>query len=155
MKKIFSYTLCLIPVCLLLSCGQSKEKLPTDMVGIPATSEKGIDRTALPEMEFEEEVFDFGTITQGEKVSHEFKFENTGDKDLIVEKAYADCGCTVPEVPRQPIAPGEENVIKVTFDSDKKIGIVTKSISIVTNCIPNTRVVKIKADIFVPEPKTQ
>ncbi len=145
----------IVSILLFVSCGQQKEKLPTDMVGIPASADKGLDRSELPEIEFEESEFDFGTITQGEKVSHEFKFENTGEKDLIISNAYADCGCTVPEVPKKPIAPGEEAVIRVTFDSDKKSGMVTKSISVLTNCVPNKRVVKIKANIFVPQTKTK
>ena len=121
------------------------------MVGIPGSAETGIDHSDLPEIKFEEELFDFGTITQGEKVSHEFKFENTGSKDLIISNAYADCGCTVPEVPKQPISPGDEGLIKVSFDSENKSGIVTKTVSIVTNCIPNKQIVKIKANIFVPK----
>lgn len=125
------------------------------MVGIPATAREGIDKSELADIRFEEEEFDFGTITQGEKVSHEFKFENAGAKDLIISNAYADCGCTVAEVPKLLIAPGEENVIRISFDSDKKSGIVTKSITVVTNCIPNKHVVKIKANIFVPQSKTQ
>ncbi|TAL61895.1 MAG: DUF1573 domain-containing protein [Bacteroidetes bacterium] len=139
----------------LLSCGQEKDKLPADLVGIPATADEGIDKSELAEIIFQEEEFDFGTITQGEKVSHEFKFENTGVKDLIISNAYADCGCTVPEVPKKPIAPGEGSVIRVSFDSDKKSGLVTKSITVVTNCIPNKHVVKIKANIFVPQTKNQ
>jgi hypothetical protein len=104
-------------------------------------------------MKFEEELFDFGTITQGEKVTHDFKFENVGVKELVISNAYADCGCTVPEVPKKPIPPGESNIIRVSFDSNKKSGIVTKEISVLTNCIPNKRVIKIKANIFVPQNK--
>lgn len=134
------------------SCGENKKQTaPTDIVNIPATAEQGIDRSDLPVLKFEEEVFDFGDITQGEKVSHNFKFENTGKKDLIISNAYADCGCTVPEIPKQPIPPGKTNSIRVTFDSDQKTGVVTKQISILTNCIPNTQVIKIKATIFVPQ----
>ena len=29
----------------------------------------------------------------------------------------ASCGCTVPEKPEKPFAPGEEGVIKAKFDS--------------------------------------
>ena len=155
MRRLFPYTLYLVSLCFLLSCGQNKEKLPTDMVGIPGSAEEGINRSGLAEIKFEEEEFDFGTITQGEKVSHEFKFENSGAKDLIISNAYADCGCTVAEVPKKPVAPGDENVIRISFDSDKKSGIVTKSITVVTNCIPNKHVVKIKANIFVPQSKTK
>ena len=139
----------------LLSCGPKKEPLPTDMVGIPANAEKGLDRSELPDIKFDEDVFDFGTITQGEKRVHEFMFENTGNKPLIISNAYADCGCTVAEVPPKPIAPGERNRIRVSFNSEKKSGIVNKTISIVTNCMPNKRIVKIKANIFVAQTKNQ
>ena len=142
MKKVYLYILS--SFIFLLSCGPKSEN-PTDMVKI--------DKDNLPEMKFEEDVFDFGTITQGEKVTHDFKFENTGESDLIISNAYGSCGCTVPEVPKQPIAAGDENIIRVTFDSKGKSGMVTKDVTIVTNCMPNSRIIKIKGNIFVP--KTQ
>lgn len=150
--KFIIYFICCLVIAFFFSCGQGKEQAAaTDMVNIPATAEQGIDKSELPVLKFEEEVFDFGDITQGEKVFHDFKFENAGKKNLIISNAYADCGCTVPEVPKQPIPPGEKNSIRVTFDSDKKSGIVTKQITVLTNCIPNTQVIKIKANIFVPQ----
>ena len=152
MKKLFLYTLYLIPLCLLYSCGQ-KQQTATDMVNIPASADNGVDKDHLPNMKFEEEVFDFGTITQGEKVSHDFKFKNEGKSNLIVANAYADCGCTVAEVPKKPIPSGEGNIIRITFDSDGKRGIVTKQVSLMTNCIPNKQIIKIKANVFVPQTK--
>ena len=120
------------------------------MVTIPATADKGLDKENLPQMKFEEDIFDFNTITQGEKRTHEFKFINTGKSDLIIANAYADCGCTVAEIPKAPVPPGGENNIRVSFDSEGKQGIVTKSVTILTNCVPNKRIIKIKANIFVP-----
>ena len=76
-----------------------------------------------------------------------------GNKNLIIANASADCGCTVAEVPKKPVPSGEGNIIRVSFDSDGKHGMVTKEISIMTNCIPARRVIKIKANIFVPETK--
>jgi len=155
MKKTVCYIFFGFSLSFLFSCGQKKEQLPTDIVNIPATANNGLDKSELPDMKFEEEVFDFGTITQGEKVTHDFKFKNTGDKDLVIANASADCGCTVAEVPKQSIPSGQRNVIRVTFDSEGKTGIITKTITVVTNCIPNKRTVKIKASIFVPQNKTQ
>lgn len=135
---------------LFFSCGQKKDQFPTDIVNIPASADKGIDKDDLPDIKFDEDIFDFGTITQGEKVSHDFKFKNTGKKNLIIANAYADCGCTVPEVPKNPVSPGDGNSIRVSFDSNRISGIITKQITILTNCIPNKHVLKIKANIFVP-----
>lgn len=152
MKIIFK-SLLLFGLIIFSSCKQKSQQTQTDIVNIPATADKGLDKGNLPDMKFEEEVFDFGTITQGEKVSHDFKFKNGGESDLIVANAYADCGCTVAEVPKKPIPSGEKNIIRITFDSDGKHGMVTKEVTVLTNCIPNKRVIKIKANIFVPQTK--
>jgi hypothetical protein len=114
-------------------------------------SPDGGDQSNLPEIKFEEEEHDFGRITQGEKVSFAFKFTNTGKSNLLITSAAGSCGCTVPEWPKEPILPGKEGKINVIFSSEGKSGIQEKSINIVTNCEPSTRVVKIKTDIIVPE----
>lgn len=143
--KTISKSFLFFSFLLIVACGQNKDQLPTDMVKI--------DKKNLPEIKFEEEVHDFGKITQGEKVSHNFRFTNTGKGNLIISNAYGSCGCTVPEIPKQPIPPGKGSFIRVTFDSEGKSGIVSKEISILTNCMPNKRVIKVKADIFVPQTK--
>ena len=57
-------------------------------------------------IEFEETKHNFGTIKEGEKVKHIYKFKNTGDNPLIISNAVASCGCTVPSYPKEPIPPG-------------------------------------------------
>ncbi|MFZ9451806.1 MAG: DUF1573 domain-containing protein, partial [Bacteroidia bacterium] len=59
------------------------------------------------------------------------------------------CGCTVPEYPKDPIPPGESGIIKVTFNSEQKQGKQEKTITVVTNCEPSTRLLRIYADIIV------
>ena len=71
-------------------------------------------------MEFTEMVYDFGEITEGEHVKYAFKFKNTGSEPLIISDAKGSCGCTVPDWPREPIAPGASSEIKVEFDSKGK-----------------------------------
>lgn len=104
---------------------------------------------------FEEEVFDFGNITQGEKVAHTFKFKNTGDADLVIVSAKGSCGCTVPEWPKQPIAPGAEGEIHVVFNSEGKQGKQHKNVSIVANTEPATTAIALKGDIITPETATE
>ena len=74
----------------------------------------------ITKIEFEEEVFDFGEVMDGDKVKHEYKFKNTGTEPLIISNAKGSCGCTVPSWPREPIPAGEEGVIMVQFDSKNK-----------------------------------
>ena len=100
---------------------------------------------------FESDVFDFGSITQGEKVTHSFTFTNTGDADLVIVSAKGSCGCTVPEWPKEPIAAGESGVIKVVFNSEGKKGKQHKRVSVVANTEPATSAVTLKGEVIVPD----
>ncbi len=105
--------------------------------------------TKLTEMVFTQEEFDFGTIKQGDKVNHIFTFKNTGKNDLIILKAMGSCGCTVPEFPKEPIAPGKTGVMKVSFNSTGKKGKQQKTVSVYANVPTGGKVVTIKANILV------
>jgi hypothetical protein len=100
-----------------------------------------------PEMSFEHQTHDFGKITEGESVEHTFKFKNTGVGDLVISSCTASCGCTVPQWPREPIAPGKSGEIKVVFNSAGKGGLVSKDITILANTNPVKTVLQIKVDI--------
>ena len=105
----------------LVSCAnESSDTVNADVVNNSLTASEGGEVSGAPVMEFEKEIFDFGTIAQGEKVNFIYKFTNTGDADLIISSAKGSCGCTVPDWPKQPIAPGEVSEIKVVFNSDGK-----------------------------------
>lgn len=133
---------------LLSSCKEdSKEMTTNDVMNTESAEGK---KGSLPDMKFEEETHDFGRITQGEKVTFGFRFKNTGGSNLIISSASGSCGCTVPEYPKKPIGPGEEAVINVVFSSEGKSGLVEKSVTLVTNCEPSTKIIYIKADIVVP-----
>ncbi|MEO6191017.1 MAG: DUF1573 domain-containing protein [Saprospiraceae bacterium] len=71
-------------------------------------------------MEFENLVYDFGEVTEGALVKYVYKFKNTGSEPLVISDAKGSCGCTVPDWPREPIAPGASGVINVQFDSKGK-----------------------------------
>lgn len=81
--------------------------------------------------------YNFGKVTDGEKVVFSYRFINSGDKPLIVSAASASCGCTVPERPEQPIAPGETGYIKVVFDSKGRVGPVHKEVNVASNAVPS------------------
>lgn len=149
MKTLY-ITIAFLTLLMIQSCNDdtSKEFSTNDVTNTKTAD--GKTNNDLPEIKFEEETHDFGRITQGEKVSYSFKFKNTGGSNLIISSANGSCGCTVPEYPKQPILPGEEAKVNVVFSSEGKSGMVEKSVTLVTNCEPSTRVIYIKADIVVP-----
>jgi hypothetical protein len=100
------------------------------------------------EMTFENQIHDFGTITQGDKVVYDFKFKNTGKSDLLIAKAKGSCGCTVPEYPKDAIEPGGEGVIKVSFNSAGKIGETSKSVTLLCNVKEGAKILYIKSNII-------
>ena len=96
-----------------------------------------------PEIAFENEMHDYGTIKQGADGSCEFKFKNTGKDPLIISNARGSCGCTVPTWPKEPIMKGQTGVIKVHYDT-KRVGAFTKTVTLNSNAKTDTRVLTIK-----------
>lgn len=84
------------------------------------------------EISFTKEIHDYGTIQQGANGECFFEFKNTGTEPLVISNAQGSCGCTVPEWPKEPIAPGQTGKIKVSYDT-KRIGMINKSVKIMSN----------------------
>lgn len=97
-------------------------------------------------MDFDKMEHDYGTINQGDNGVCEFRFTNNGTEPLIIQNAKGSCGCTVPEWPKEPIAPGESNVIKVKYDT-KRVGPINKSVRITTNVSDQPIVLRIKGTV--------
>lgn len=135
---------------ILASCNNNGNKeLSGDLVNNPVSAEgKATANSEEPRFEFDKESHDFGRVYQGEKISYSFKFRNTGKLDLLIYEVKASCGCTVPEYPKKPVKAGEEAFIQVTFNTEGKSGLQTKSLTIVSNTNPNTKILTIKADII-------
>jgi len=136
----------------LMSCGSSSREdlITTDLVNNPLTANKKAENILTPKIEMNETNYDFGDILQGESVSHEFILKNNGDADLLISAAKGSCGCTVPQWPKDPIVKGESAVIKITFNSAGKSGKQNKTVTLVSNAIPNTKVITINGNIIVP-----
>ncbi|MGY8954569.1 MAG: DUF1573 domain-containing protein [Flavobacteriales bacterium] len=139
----------------LVSCNSSSDEktITTDLVNSPLTANSNAEKVLTPNIEMLETSYNFGEIQQGESVTHDFILKNTGDADLIISAAKGSCGCTVPEWPKTPIAKGEEAAIKVTFNSAGKSGKQNKTVTLVTNAIPNTKVLTINGNVIVPQNK--
>lgn len=101
-------------------------------------------------MEFAQMEKDFGTVKQDTENKHVFKFKNTGTEPLLITNAQGSCGCTVPEYPKEPIAPGATGEIKVVYSPGKQSGMQTKNVTITANTEPSTTMLTIKANVVTP-----
>nr|WP_068892902.1 DUF1573 domain-containing protein [Pedobacter panaciterrae] len=141
MKKI----LLLAAVALTLASCQSKTDKNVDAIAGADTSAiaanadsvkaEAIRHTDGPVLTFENTNYYFGKIEKGEKVSYSFKFINTGKMPLIITDAIATCGCTVPEIPKEPIKPGQAGELNVVFNSAGKTGRQDKTVSVRSNAL--------------------
>lgn len=152
--KVTQFIILLISL-VIVSCSSStqEKEITTELVKSPLTASEEKQEVKTPNLEINETSFDFGEITQGESVTHDFVIKNTGEGDLIISAAKGSCGCTVPEWPKGPITKGEEATIKVTFNSEGKLGMQNKTVTLVTNAIPNTKILTMKGNIIIPEKK--
>ena len=124
------------------------DKLSTDLVKNQKTSVKTPDvKLGSAEFTFVKEEHDFGLLVDGEKVAYSFVFTNTGDAPLIISNAKGSCGCTVPNWPKDPIAPGDKGSIDVSFNSSGRKGLQNKAVTLTANTNPNRKIIKIKAEI--------
>ena len=121
---------------------------------VAAAAERDAEVGKYPVMSFEETTFDFGTIEQGTPQEHRFKFTNTGESDLVIVDAKSSCGCTVPEYPKTPIAPGAEGELLVKFNGSGK-NQVSKTVTITANTEKGKEMLSIKAFVNPKEGATQ
>lgn len=61
--------------------------------------------------------YDFGKIKQGVPVTTYFDVKNISDKPVVVENAWAGCGCTTPEISKEPLAPNGLTKLKVGYNA--------------------------------------
>jgi hypothetical protein len=108
---------------------------------------KASQERAKTAMSFAQTVHDFGVITEGEVKEYSFQFKNTGNAPLYIEHAKGSCGCTVPQWPKEAIAPGASGQIVVKFNSTNKVGKNSKKVTIVANTEPISTVLTITADV--------
>lgn len=107
-----------------------------DIVRLPVSADKPIDTANVPKIQLVETLYNFGEITEGGLVKHNYKFKNTGKTPLIITDVQTTCGCTVPSWNKNPIQPNEVDEISVEFNSEGKEGKMDKPITIIANTFP-------------------
>jgi hypothetical protein len=125
------------------------KKLDPSLINNPRSANAEVGAVSnLATMNFVDTSHDFGKMYEGEIASYDFKFTNKGKAPLLISNAAGSCGCTVPDYPHEPIAPGASAVIGVKFNSANKVGLQNKSVNIFTNSQKGTHVLNITAEVI-------
>lgn len=102
---------------------------------------------SLTEIEFRQEHFNFGTLTEGEIITHIFYFKNIGKENFVIKAIETGCGCTTVEYDKKPVSPGKEGKIEIAFNSSGRYGKQYKEISIFANLPKGKATLTIAADV--------
>ncbi len=97
------------------------------------------------EISFDKSTHDYGQIEKSANGECIFVFTNTGNQPLKISNAKGSCGCTVPQWPREEIAPGATGEIKVRYDT-KRVGVINKSVTIQSNAMNSDNITRAKKD---------
>ena len=129
-----------------LFLGSCKENASSKVntANVEVAAERDLQAKKLPVMKFDKSEHDFGTIAQGTPQETIFSFTNTRNAPLIITNATSSCGCTVPNPPKDPIAPGEKGELVVKFNGSGQ-NQVTKTITVLANTEKGQEVLRIKA----------
>jgi hypothetical protein len=92
-------------------------------------------QTKQAEIKFKTTKYNFGKFPEEHPVvSCNFIFTNTGEAPLVIHQVIPSCGCTIPEYPKQPIMPGKDGIIKVTYNGTGHYpGVIHKFVTVHSN----------------------
>ncbi|MFA5223593.1 MAG: DUF1573 domain-containing protein [Candidatus Omnitrophota bacterium] len=97
----------------------------------------------------DQNTWDFGKISaSGRIVKHVFSLKNESNDNLNISGTHASCGCTVSEIDKKVILPGESASLEVRFNPKGYFGRITQFVYVNTDN-KTTPVYKftIKADV--------
>ncbi len=77
--------------------------------------------------------FEFGNMRLGESMSHEFPFRNTGDGPLVLTMGTSTCKCTIGDLEKSILEPGEQTMIKLTWTPKASSTDFSQSATIITS----------------------
>jgi len=121
MKFIFvmvRYIFALLILFLFFSCNEEETQSvePSEFLSEYANSKK-VAPEDFTSLEWKQPHIDLGKMVRGGDKDIEFPFKNTGDKPLIIDSVIVTCGCTLFNIPKEPIKPGKKVKIMVRFVS--------------------------------------
>jgi len=98
-------------------------------------------------LQFSNRTHDFGRMKESDTLNYKFQFFNSGTAPIVISNVKASCGCTQTTYPKEPIMPGEQGAIGVTFDSKGKLGRQKPFISVTTNGNPKVYSLSLEGEV--------
>ena len=132
-------------IVLLLSCGGQNGRL--EEAGSPVRDNTQ-NAAGEPVIVFDTLIHDFGTIIEGEQVVCYFDYRNEGDRDLLITKVEASCGCTIPNWSNKPLEPGAKETLELIFDASGRSGEQRKQITVRSNADKQVVYLTIRANVI-------
>lgn len=107
------------------------------------------DAKKEPKVEFKKSSHDFGKVAESSKtVTCEFTFKNVGTAPFLIQRVQASCGCTTPEYTSEPVLPGKEGKIKVSYSTVGRPGVFSKDVNVFTNVADTVYRLTIKGEVI-------
>ena len=144
MIRFISSTLLLI---IMAACNQHKDLEPAFKT-LPGGGIVLLDTSKLTKIEWIDSTFDMGRVVEGEKLEVAFRFKNVGTHPLVISSIVPSCGCTVAEKPEEAVAPGNEGVVKAAFNSQGRIGLNHKNLTVNMNTREGTYNLKFAVEVL-------
>lgn len=97
---------------------------------------------------FEKTTQHLGFVRQGDTLNFQYQFTNTGNQPLLITDTKVECGCTVVDKPMNPILPGKQGVIKVTFHTNAAIDRQDRTVTVISNASNSPAVLRFKCIVL-------
>lgn len=114
-------------------------QMPDDM---PPPQPSGDPEAAGGKLEADTEMWEFGKVWFGEKLTRDVKITNVSDKPVKILNVRTPCSCTTATLAKKEFAPGESDTLKIGFDSTKSSRVARKWVNIETN-IPERKYLRV------------
>ncbi len=98
-----------------------------------AQTEEVDPKAAKFQFKDQDNTHNFGEVPEGPSAEYDFEFKNVGKKPIVITEAHGSCGCTVPTWPKEPILPKKKGTIHVTYNTNGRVGPITKDVTITYN----------------------
>lgn len=108
-------------------------------------------KVGVTTVEVEDPVRHYYPVVAGDELSLTYRLTNVGTEPLVIDDVQPSCGCIVADVPDGIVPPGDDLLLRFTYDSSKNVGYVRHVVRLFGNIVPDG-VVSLVFDVNVVPP---